>query len=81
MGGNTWEKDNLKDCPIRMLTVLKDRMSGHVINRGIQLYFEESTKRISDNNVFDWKLEWEGNTADRHGFMTMPNDFNEEIPF
>ena len=44
----------------RELTVLKDRLTGHLIAKGIPLYFEEKTKRISDTpNVFNWKLGWE----------------------
>ena len=44
----------------RELTVLKDRLTGHLITKGIPLYFQERTKRISDNpDIFDWSLGWE----------------------
>lgn len=63
------------DDGIRILTVLKDRFAGHVITNGIALYFEELTKRISDDGKFDWSYGWE----------TSPDGFDEidddEIPF
>lgn len=44
----------------RELTVLKDRLTGHLITKGIPLYFQERTKRISDNpDIFDWSFGWE----------------------
>lgn len=76
--GKIWTKELLPDCPIRILTVSKDRMVGHTINRGIKLYFEERTKRISDTGRFDWRLGWESVPAQEHfeGLST-----EDEIPF
>lgn len=72
----TWEKEELHDCPIRMLTVLKDRITGNTISNGIPLYFEKETKRISDNGDFGWHLGWESN-----GGFHNPDDYLDEIPF
>ena len=72
--GKKWKKDTLPDCPIRFLTVLKDRMTGHTINKGIPLYYEERTKRIAeDPSGFNWELKWEGEFE--------PVDDMEDIPF
>ena len=68
-----WLKEDLYDCPIRELTVLKDRFTGKTISRGILLYFEDATKRISDSKNFDWRLSWEKD------FTTDVNQ--DEIPF
>lgn len=75
--GRIWEKNDLKDCPIRILTVLKDRINGNLIRDGIPLYFEKDTKRISDNGVFDWRLGWE---TDANGFITADSEL-DTIPF
>lgn len=72
-----WRGDELEDCPIRMLTVLKDRITGHTIKQGIPLYFEEITKRISDVGTFDWKLKWE---LDEDQFEPI-DDLMDEIPW
>ena len=77
LDGKEWRGDELPDCPIRMLTVLKDRISGRTINKGIPLYFEEKTKRIWDGSTstgFDWKLGWE-----KPQFTTDVN--MDEVPF
>lgn len=71
--GVEWKKDELYDCPIRELTVLKDRYTGKTISRGILLYFEESSKRISENGNFDWRLSWEDDFV--------PVTDMDEIPF
>lgn len=71
--GVKWTKDELYDCPIRELTVLKDRFTGRTISKGIPLYFEEATKRISENKQFGWTLSWEEDFK--------PADNLDEIPF
>ena len=46
--------------PERILQVFKNRMNGKVDRDGIPLYFQESSKRISQNkDMFDWKMGWE----------------------
>ena len=45
-----------------MLTVLKDRVTGNKIGKGVPLYFDKDSKRISDcteDEGFNWKLGWE----------------------
>lgn len=76
MDGKKWTKEELYDCGIRELTVLKDRLTGKTISQGILLYFEEATKRIATNKQFNWHLSWE-NIND--GFR--PAEDHDEIPF
>lgn len=80
LNGKTWENEQLLECPIRMLTVLKDRMTGHTIRKGIPLYFEESTKRISDSNEFTWRYSWE-HPEDGFNNLFETDDEYAEIPF
>lgn len=75
--GMRWAGADLAKCTIRMLTVSKDRMTGHTIPDGIPLYFQETTKRISDTKDFDWRLKWE--TPDS-GFVLTDEEFGE-IPY
>ena len=70
------DEKELQETSIRSLTVLKDRFAGHVITNGITLYFEEETKRISDNGKFDWAYGWE---TDKGGFADA--DDYSEVPF
>lgn len=74
MDGVKWETDDLYDCPIRELTVLKDRLTGKTISKGIMLYFDEWTKRIAESKAFNWSMKWENK-----GFV--PVDDLDEIPF
>ena len=57
--GNVWTEDTIADAPIRELTVLKDRLTGETITKGIPLYFEKATKRISETQSFNWRFGWE----------------------
>ncbi|MDD6401184.1 MAG: AAA family ATPase [Lachnospiraceae bacterium] len=44
----------------RILTVLKNRLTGKLCTNGIKLYFDEGSKRISDTKEsFGWELGWE----------------------
>lgn len=72
--GVFWSKESIADSPIRELTILKDRLTGKTISTGIPLYFEEYTKRISENKDFSWQLSWETDG----GFKDVNLD---EIPF
>lgn len=75
--GRKWEKTELPECPIRMLTITKDRFSGNTIYKGIPLYYEDYTKRISDKpNKFDWTLKWENDKDDDWQDIDM-----EDMPF
>jgi twinkle protein len=60
--------------PDRVLQVFKNRLTGRLNTDGIGLYYEESSKRISEvMGSFDWELGWENQ------FFTVTGD--EEIPF
>ena len=41
----------------RVLSVMKNRLNGHTGK--ISLWFEEKSKRISENGRYDWSLGWE----------------------
>lgn len=43
----------------RVMTVLKNRMTGRIDATGFPLYFEQRTRRISDTGQFDEKFGWE----------------------
>lgn len=46
--------------PDRVLQVFKNRLTGKIKTDGIGLYYQESSKRISENKMtFDWELGWE----------------------
>ena len=59
--------------PDRVLQVFKNRLTGKLNTKGIGLYYQESSKRISENNIFDWPLGWENVKQE-------PKD-NFDIPF
>lgn len=48
-----------EDHPDRVLQVFKNRLTGKLNIKGIGLYYQESSKRISENKIFDWPLGWE----------------------
>ena len=57
----------------RLLTIHKNRLTGRTSRDGIRLYYQEGSKRISENpETFDWNLGWEGMTK------VQPD---EQIPF
>ena len=57
----------------RLLTIHKNRLTGRTSRDGIRLYYQEGSKRISENpETFDWNLGWEGITK------VQPD---EQIPF
>ena len=49
------------DKPARVLQILKNRLNGkiHRNHDGIKLWYNESSKRISDSCNFEWPLGWE----------------------
>ena len=49
-----------EEHPDRFLQVFKNRLTGKLKTDGIGLYYQESSKRISENKCFDWDLGWEG---------------------
>ena len=67
--------------PDRVLQVTKNRLSGLVDDKGIALYYEEKSKRISDTyGMFGWKLSWEED-ADATDPEHWQSQDNEEVPF
>ena len=57
----------------RLLTVHKNRLTGRTNRDGIRLYYQEGSKRISENpETFDWDLGWNQLSAIRP---------DERIPF
>jgi len=79
--GRTWSKEELYDCPYRILTVLKDRLTGKTISNGILLGYDEASKRITDKtgrDRFNWRLNWDGGNPSK-GFSDISED--DEIPF
>lgn len=60
-----------KDTGDRILQITKNRLTGRVDFEGIPLWYEESSKRISDTKgVYDWHYGWEGLDA----FVDVPGD-------
>ena len=54
------EYDDETPRPDRVLQVYKNRLTGKVKLDGIGLYYQESSKRISEDKMtFDWELGWE----------------------
>ena len=59
--GKPREEGTSQDTNERILTVHKNRLNGRTNRDGIRLYFQESSKRISEHDgIFDWELGWEG---------------------
>lgn len=74
--GKPKDNDN-PDTAERVLTVYKNRLTGRTDRNGITLYYQESSKRISEHeSVFDWELGWE-----TQGFRNITEEDQEEIPF
>lgn len=66
-----------KNTMDRKLHVWKNRATGRVSRDGINLYFNEASKRISTSKTdFDWRLGWEPTD----GFMEYEDDY-VEVPF
>ena len=72
---------DLDNPPDRVLQVWKNRLTGRTGN-GIGLYYDERSRRLTDADSFDWKLEWERNFdgSETSGFDSVPDDF-DGIPF
>ena len=69
------EEEAADSRPQRVLQVFKNRLTGRLCTDGIGLYYQESSKRISENpQAFDWSLGWETETE-------FENVEQTEIPF
>lgn len=66
----------------RILQVTKNRNDGEIYMHGIPLWYEASSKRITDTKgKFDWSSGWEKALEDEDGFLAIPDDMMEEDPF
>ena len=66
-----------EEHPDRILQVLKNRLTGKLKVDGIGLYYQESSRRIAENNsTFDWELGWEDGC-----FRSTTTAEDEEVPF
>lgn len=69
------KKDEDDGRPDRLLQVFKNRLTGKLSIDGIKLYYQESSRRISENKyAYDWELGWEND-------FFRPLTAEEEIPF
>lgn len=66
--------ENEPDPADRVLQVTKNRLNGRLIWTGIKLWYNEPSKRISDNKRFDWTIGWEDT-------FYSADDLDDEIPF
>jgi twinkle protein len=70
------KSDDEEEHPERVLQVFKNRLTGKLCTNGIGLYYQESSRRISeDRHTFDWELGWESPE------QTFKSATDEEIPF
>lgn len=62
----------------RILQITKNRNSGGVDYKGIPLWFEVSSKRISERrDYFDWTMGWESDMEENDGFLELPEGDTE----
>lgn len=77
----TYKRDKTLSDDERLLTISKNRLTGKLAIRtkAIKLYFDEASKRISDNrDDFRRPYGWE---EDSNGFMPVADMEQMEIPF
>lgn len=77
----TYKRDKTLPDDERLLTISKNRLTGKLAigAKAIKLYFDEASKRISDNREdFRKPYGWE---ADSNGFMPVDDMEQMEIPF
>ena len=71
------DEDGNTSCD-RILRVTKNRLTGKLNFDGIELFFDEPSKRIAEEPQFNWSLGWQ--TEDiPEGFVSVGEQ--EEIPF
>ena len=46
------------DTNERLLSVHKNRLTGRTCREGIEMFYEESSKRISETHNFNWQFGW-----------------------
>ena len=76
-------EDDQQDDGMRMLKVTKNRLNGKVTKGGIQLWFDEASKRISEREgVFSGRYGWESLIDTESKFVSADDDYETgEIPF
>ena len=67
------DEEQTEDAPDRVLTLSKNRINGRMAK--VSLWFDEKSKRISENRKFDWLTGWES----AGGFVQ--TDDLDEVPF
>lgn len=66
----------------RLLQVTKNRLTGKVDYKGMPLWYEDASKRISDTQgKFDWHYGWESMDAPDGFVEVLDDDDDMEIPF
>ena len=78
-------KDQDGELPCdRRIAVLKNRHNGKLNTSGIDLYYDEPSKRISEKlNDFSWNLGWDEvrKNDENEGFIEVEEDDLGDIPF
>lgn len=67
------DEEQTEDAPDRVLTLSKNRINGRMAK--VSLWFDEKSKRISENRKFDWLTGWES-----VGGFAQTDDL-DEVPF
>ena len=63
----------------RILQIAKNRITGQTNMKGIKLWFDETSARISEKHgAFDWEMDWQSGVD---GFVKVEKDDMEDIPF
>ena len=71
------EDDGAPDPAERILQITKNRLHGRTDFKGIRLWFEESSKRVTEvQGRFDWELGWEN-----HDFVEIEDEDDSWLPF
>ena len=74
------KSDSTIDAP-RILQVWKNRLDGRVNHEGIPLYYQDSSKRLSESKNFDWEFGWENAKEFEEADESTPFDGDDfEIP-
>ena len=65
----------------RLLQVTKNRLNGQINNKGIKLWYQGESKRISETHSFNWKMGWEPEQKRLPDRIQFAEDYDGEIPF
>ena len=67
---------HIDNGPDRLIQVYKERNFGHINERGIGVYYDERSRRISENKEFNWDMGWESDTQESNDVLGDP-----DLPF